>query len=297
MPLVGQHLDLAIVTAPDAFGGDAVLGLQGEVDDTAFRGWHGLECDDVAGGTDFGGDFVGHVDEGALAAAAVALDVDGEDEVTLVLLRDEDVEQVLECVQCLTATADEDGEFVRGLVAVTEDVEDLGDEADAIARSLRVAGGDAGVAEAEEDEQVAEGAAEEVDFVLGTVVDGDGQVGWSAGDENFVLGGDGVDGAAVTGLALASVTATATGAPTVAAAAVAATATGATATRAFAARLVARWAVIAVAALVSIAARWPVSAVATLVSIASRWAVIAVAALVSIASRWSVSAVATGLLV
>jgi hypothetical protein len=176
------------------------------VNDTAFRSGHGLESNDVAGRSDLGGDLVSHVNQGAFPAAAVTLNVHREDEFTIGVLGDEDVEEVLQCVERFAAAPDEDCEFVGNLVVFSEHIEDLRDQSDSVTGGFGVTCGDTGVRETKDNEQVSECATEEVDLVLWIGLDRGREVGGSTRDLDFLFGVDCVDGAGVAGFAATAAT-------------------------------------------------------------------------------------------
>ena len=185
--LFGHHLDLAIVATADALGRDSILGVEREVDDTPFGGGHWLKRDHVSGLADLGRDVESHVDERALSPAAVSLDIDGENRLFIAVVGDEDVQQVLKGVEGFSTAADQYRQFVRGLVGVPVDIEDLCDQPDAVARRLRVARADARLSETEQQQQIAQGAAEEVDRVLGVALDLSGRVAGRPWDGDLIF--------------------------------------------------------------------------------------------------------------
>ena len=136
------------------------------MDDAPLGRGHRLERDHVARGAHFVCDAVGEVDEALFAATAVTVDVNGEDAAAVVVAGDHHVDQVLERRERLAAATDQDAELVRGVLVFAVDVEDLRDQAKAVARRLRIARADLGAGEAKQRKDVTERAAGEIDFVL-----------------------------------------------------------------------------------------------------------------------------------
>ena len=72
----GLDYDAAAVAGAGAAGLYVRVVGEGEVDDAALVGWHGLEGDGAAAGGDPAGDLLGEVPEGIVAALLVAGYVD-----------------------------------------------------------------------------------------------------------------------------------------------------------------------------------------------------------------------------
>ncbi len=152
--LIWQDLHLTFRSAADTLGRNALLFLKLEVDDAPLGRGHRLERDHVARGANFVCDAVGEFDEALFAAAAVTVDIDGEDAVAVVAAGDRHVEQVLERCERLAPATDEDAELVGGVLVFADDVEDLRDQAKAVTRRLRIARTYLGGGEAEQRQDV-----------------------------------------------------------------------------------------------------------------------------------------------
>src|SRR5258708_5866002 len=108
----------ALIAFTDALGADIFTIREGDMDDSAFVGWHGLEGDGAAIVADLLGHAQGQGTQVLFATLAVILRVNDNAHTVLGAMADNQADEQLQCSQGFTAPPDEQAQIFVDAVNV-----------------------------------------------------------------------------------------------------------------------------------------------------------------------------------